>query len=108
MSTFLLLNDLDWIKITLQINDKSLVAPVFLSYEHSWEQVILSILVSPKQDMSSTDMQICKLIAPSNAPNSLIRECRCDGPCGEIKACLHFAKIFKTVAINSYGKFIEW
>ncbi|EJD75318.1 hypothetical protein LOAG_17520 [Loa loa] len=41
--------------------------------------------VSSKQDMSPTDMQICKRVAPSNIPSSRIRECHCDGPCGKIK-----------------------
>ncbi|KAK6104235.1 hypothetical protein QQG55_15505 [Brugia pahangi] len=41
--------------------------------------------VSPKQDMSLVDMNICKRIQPTNAPSSQIRECYCDGPCGKIK-----------------------
>ncbi|EJW85856.1 hypothetical protein WUBG_03231 [Wuchereria bancrofti] len=41
--------------------------------------------VSPKQDMSLADMNICKRIQPSNAPSSQIRECHCDGPCGKMK-----------------------
>ncbi|VDK67561.1 unnamed protein product [Litomosoides sigmodontis] len=41
--------------------------------------------VPTKQDMSAADMQICKLITPSNVPSSQFQECCCDGPCGKIK-----------------------
>lgn len=61
--------------------------------------MVFNILVSPKQDMSLVDMNICKRIQPTNAPSSQIRECHCDGPCGKIKvsfiAYIHFAECFK-------------
>uniref|UniRef100_A0A0R3RG79 RING-type domain-containing protein n=1 Tax=Elaeophora elaphi TaxID=1147741 RepID=A0A0R3RG79_9BILA len=41
--------------------------------------------VSPRRDMSSAEMQICKRIAPDNTPSLRVRECYCDGPCGKIK-----------------------
>lgn len=57
------------------------------------------------QDMSSSDMQICKLITPNNAPCSQIQECCCDGPCGKIKVNfnvhLYFTQVFKTDAVKA-------